>query len=116
MGSYKDTNEPNAVFHTAYIGSSTCHLVKHLRTQTPYTFRVCGRGEASTPWSAWSVPKIAATTILHYRMSFSYTVTLSLTLFCTSFLPRPVFVTKIRDTTHFLTKVLRECFQNYLLI
>ncbi|XP_059174464.1 cytokine receptor-like factor 3 [Physella acuta] len=67
MGSYKDTNEPNAVFHTAYTGSSTSHLVKHLRTQTPYTFRVCGRGEASTPWSAWSVPKIAATTILHYQ-------------------------------------------------
>lgn len=67
MGSYKSLNESNAVFHTAYIGLLTSYLTKHLRTQTPYTFRVCGRGESDTPWSTWSVPRVAVTTIDHYQ-------------------------------------------------
>ncbi|RUS85103.1 hypothetical protein EGW08_007155 [Elysia chlorotica] len=66
-GSHKELNPTNAVFHTAYVGTSTCYVVKHLRTQTAYTFRVCGRGESHTPWSAWSVPRVSATSIEHYQ-------------------------------------------------
>ncbi|GFO09750.1 cytokine receptor-like factor 3 [Plakobranchus ocellatus] len=63
----EDLNPTNAVFHTAYVGTSTSFTVKHLRTQTAYTFRVCGRGESDTPWSAWSVPRVSATSIEHYQ-------------------------------------------------
>lgn len=67
MGGYKNLNDSNAVFHTAYVGTSNSYLVKHLRTHTAYTFRVCGRGESDTPWSAWSVPRVSSTSINHYR-------------------------------------------------
>lgn len=67
MGGYKNLNDSNAVFHTAYVGTSNSFLVKHLRTNTAYTFRICGRGESETPWSAWGVPKVASTSISHYR-------------------------------------------------
>ncbi|GFR96088.1 cytokine receptor-like factor 3 [Elysia marginata] len=66
-GSHKELNPTNAVFHTAYVGTSTSYLVKHLRIQTAYTFRVCGRGESDTPWSAWSVPRVSATSVEHYQ-------------------------------------------------
>ncbi|KAK0058945.1 cytokine receptor-like factor 3 isoform X1 [Biomphalaria pfeifferi] len=67
MGNYKSINEINAVFHTAYTGTATSFLIKHLRTQTAYTFRVCGRVDSETPWSAWSIPRVAFTTIDHYQ-------------------------------------------------
>ncbi|KAH9513082.1 Cytokine receptor-like factor 3 [Bulinus truncatus] len=67
MGNHKSINDTNAVFHTAYVGTATSFLVKHLRTQTSYTLRICGRGESDTPWSAWSVPRVALTTISHYQ-------------------------------------------------
>ncbi|KAK3742722.1 hypothetical protein RRG08_025664 [Elysia crispata] len=66
-GSHKELNPTNAVFHTAYVGTSASYVVKHLRTQTAYTFRVCGRGESHTPWSAWSVPRVSATSVEHYQ-------------------------------------------------
>uniref|UniRef100_A0A0B7ANT8 Fibronectin type-III domain-containing protein n=1 Tax=Arion vulgaris TaxID=1028688 RepID=A0A0B7ANT8_9EUPU len=71
MGGYKNLNDSNAVFHTAYVGTSNIYLVKHLRTQTAYTFRVCGRGESDTPWSAWSVPRVSTTSISHYQWEVS---------------------------------------------
>ncbi|CAG5119599.1 unnamed protein product, partial [Candidula unifasciata] len=71
MGGYKNLNDSNAVFHTAYVGTSNSYLVKHLRTNTAYTFRVCGRGESATPWSAWGVPKVASTSISHYQWETS---------------------------------------------
>ncbi|XP_005101005.1 cytokine receptor-like factor 3 [Aplysia californica] len=68
-GNHKSSDSANAVYHTAYVGTSGCYLIKHLRTNSPYTLRVCGRGESDTPWSAWSIPKVASTAIEHYKWS-----------------------------------------------
>lgn len=58
-----------ATFHQAYKGPEKHHTVRHLRTNMPYSFRVRCRCENSNKWSAWSVPRVAMTTIPHYEWS-----------------------------------------------
>ncbi|KAK3575847.1 hypothetical protein CHS0354_008029 [Potamilus streckersoni] len=59
----------DVTFHTAYVGPHNSCLVKHLRTNTSYTLRVRGRSDADSDWSPWSVPRVAMTTIPHYKWS-----------------------------------------------
>ncbi|KAK7112486.1 cytokine receptor-like factor 3 [Littorina saxatilis] len=55
------------LFHKAYEGPLTSCTVKNLRTSTPYTFRVRGRCDKCSPWSTWSFPYPAATSIPHHQ-------------------------------------------------
>ncbi|XP_071129117.1 cytokine receptor-like factor 3 [Mytilus edulis] len=59
----------SVTFHSSYKGPATSHTVRHLRTNMPYSFRVRCRCENSNKWSAWSVPRVAMTTIPHYEWS-----------------------------------------------
>ncbi|KAL5018340.1 hypothetical protein ScPMuIL_004062 [Solemya velum] len=68
-GSVRCNESVNATFHEAYTGSATSHTIKHLRVNTPYSFRVRCRTDSESPWSVWSVPKTAVTTIMHYQWS-----------------------------------------------
>ncbi|KAH3863853.1 cytokine receptor-like factor 3 [Dreissena polymorpha] len=56
-----------ATFHSAYMGPQSSFLVRKLRANTPYSFRVCCRVEGETYASVWSVPRVAATSITHYE-------------------------------------------------
>lgn len=58
-------NAGKTSFHTAYTGPNTSHLVRRLRTNVPYSFRVSCR--VGDHWSIWSVPQIAVTHITHYQ-------------------------------------------------
>lgn len=55
------------LFHTVYEGPSTNFTVKSLRTGAPYSFRVRGRCDKCAPWSSWSLPQVASTTIPHHQ-------------------------------------------------
>lgn len=68
-GVIKSNDDSKATFHTAYTGPDTIHTVKHLRINTPYSFRVSCKGEGETMWGIWTVPKQAVTTIPHYGKS-----------------------------------------------
>ncbi|XP_060581316.1 cytokine receptor-like factor 3 isoform X2 [Ruditapes philippinarum] len=54
-----------ATFNTVYTGSNTTHLVKRLRYNMPYSFRVSCR--IDDHWSTWSVPRVAQTRIPPYQ-------------------------------------------------
>lgn len=58
-----------ATFHNVYKGAGTSYTIRHLRTNMPYSFRVRCRCENTHRWSAWSVPRVAMTTIPHYEWS-----------------------------------------------
>ncbi|XP_046405509.1 cytokine receptor-like factor 3 isoform X2 [Ischnura elegans] len=53
-------------FHDMYRGPETEHLVRDLKPGEQYTFRVCCRVEGDTEWSAWSLPRVAATNQDHF--------------------------------------------------
>ncbi|KAL8562546.1 hypothetical protein ACOMHN_045811 [Nucella lapillus] len=59
--------ETKLLLHTVYEGPSTNFTVKNLRTGAPYSFRVRGRCDKCAPWSSWSLPQVASTTIPHHR-------------------------------------------------
>lgn len=58
-------NSGKATFHTVYTGPHSSYLVRKLRTDMPYSFRVRCRSEDR--WSIWSVPQVARTHIPHYQ-------------------------------------------------
>lgn len=66
-GRVQSNEDKNITFHTAYTGPNTFCTIRHLKTNTPYSFRVCSRPEGEEKWSIWSVPRTAHTTIPHYR-------------------------------------------------
>ncbi|KAK6168986.1 hypothetical protein SNE40_020124 [Patella caerulea] len=66
-GNIKSNTDSKATFHTAYVGPNTGHIVKHLRPNKQYSFRVRGRQDGSHEWSVWSVPYTAITTIPHHQ-------------------------------------------------
>ncbi|XP_061180926.1 cytokine receptor-like factor 3 [Saccostrea echinata] len=66
-GRVQSNEDKNVTFHTAYTGPNTSCKVRHLRTSTPYSFRVRSRPEGEEKWSIWSVPRTAVTTIPHYQ-------------------------------------------------
>ncbi|XP_022315438.2 cytokine receptor-like factor 3 [Crassostrea virginica] len=68
-GRVQSNEDKNITFHTAYTGSHTQCTVRHLRTNTPYSFRVRSRPEGEVKWSIWSIPRTAHTTIPHYQWS-----------------------------------------------
>ncbi|KAL8588929.1 hypothetical protein ACOMHN_012967 [Nucella lapillus] len=59
--------ETKLLFHTVYEGPSTNFTVKNLRTSAPYSFCVRGRCDKCAPWSSWSLPQVASTTIPHHQ-------------------------------------------------
>ncbi|KAL4240854.1 Cytokine receptor-like factor 3 [Mactra antiquata] len=54
-----------STFHTVYCGPETSYLVRRLRPNASYSFRVKCRSDDE--WSVWSVPKVASTSINHYE-------------------------------------------------
>ncbi|XP_048758482.2 cytokine receptor-like factor 3 isoform X3 [Ostrea edulis] len=66
-GRVQSNEDKNITFHTAYTGPNTSCTIRHLRTNTPYSFRVRSRPEGEEKWSVWSVPRTAITTIPHYQ-------------------------------------------------
>ncbi|XP_046361558.2 cytokine receptor-like factor 3 [Haliotis rufescens] len=66
-GNIKYNDDANALWHTSYTGSDTQTIVKHLSTNKIYSFRICGRGDPKSAWSAWSLPTTGVTTVPHYQ-------------------------------------------------
>lgn len=66
-GKVQSNEDKNITFHMAYTGPNTFCTIRHLKTNTPYSFRVCSRPEGEEKWSIWSVPRTAHTTIPHYQ-------------------------------------------------
>ncbi|ESO81995.1 hypothetical protein LOTGIDRAFT_237190 [Lottia gigantea] len=66
-GNIKSNDDMRGTFDTVYTGPNRAHIVRHLQTNKPYSFRVCGRYDKDSPWSVWSVPYTATTTIPHYQ-------------------------------------------------
>ncbi|XP_063222608.1 cytokine receptor-like factor 3 [Bacillus rossius redtenbacheri] len=60
-------------YHDVYEGPERQFLVRDLQPDTPYTFRVCCRAEGSAGWSAWSLPRVAATAQPPFRWDDSNT-------------------------------------------
>ncbi|XP_045214073.2 cytokine receptor-like factor 3 [Mercenaria mercenaria] len=52
-------------FHSVYTGPNTSYLVRRLRTNKQYSFRVSCRIEDH--WSIWGIPRVAKTLITHYQ-------------------------------------------------
>ncbi|XP_075230786.1 cytokine receptor-like factor 3 [Lycorma delicatula] len=65
VGDYPDANQnhTNAKYRDIYEGMDSAYLVRDLKTNQPYTFRVCCQESGSKCWSAWSLPKVATTHI-----------------------------------------------------
>lgn len=66
FGSYPDSNQNHhttAKYRDIYEGIDLSYLVRDLRVNQSYTFRVCCQESGSKNWSAWSIPKVASTHI-----------------------------------------------------
>lgn len=53
----------NTNFHDVYEGPDTQYLVRDLRPNNLYTFRVCCLVEGESDWSAWSLPRVGSSNI-----------------------------------------------------
>ncbi|KAJ9580193.1 hypothetical protein L9F63_004136, partial [Diploptera punctata] len=53
-------------FHDVFCGLECQYLVRDLRPGVPYTFRVCCRVEGDPQWSAWSLPRVASTSLVPF--------------------------------------------------
>ncbi|KAJ8920490.1 hypothetical protein NQ315_005359 [Exocentrus adspersus] len=50
-------------FHDCYLGQETQFLVKDLKVDQPYSFRVCCKFEGNPEWSPWSLPQVKCTSL-----------------------------------------------------
>ncbi|KAJ8318373.1 hypothetical protein KUTeg_003464 [Tegillarca granosa] len=66
-----NSNQTKCIFHNAYTGPLTSYRLTQLRTNAPYSFRVCHRSDSCGEWSTWSIPRVAMTTIPHYQWCIS---------------------------------------------
>ncbi|XP_041363481.1 cytokine receptor-like factor 3 [Gigantopelta aegis] len=68
-GNIISNDDKNASFHTVYEGPENFFIVKQLRTNTVYSFRVAGRVDSDTPWDIFCIPVAASTSIYHHQWS-----------------------------------------------
>lgn len=66
-----------ANFVDCYTGPETQHLVKDVRVNQQYSFRVCCKFEGAATWSPWSLTQVAMSTIepFHWRLTEGFLLT-----------------------------------------
>ncbi|XP_056632696.1 cytokine receptor-like factor 3 [Diorhabda sublineata] len=58
-------------FKDIYKGLDNQYLLKDLKVNEPYSFRVCCKFEGTTEWSPWSLPQVTTTTLKHFSWKFN---------------------------------------------
>lgn len=79
QGNVNDENDGGDLFYEVYLGPETCYIVRDLKPNYDYSFRVCKYGNED---KVWSLPYIARTTLAPYSKfhSFAFNYELPLNL------------------------------------
>lgn len=65
-GNLTETENNNGNFCDVYQGPNTSSIVRNLKPNRPYTFRVSCRGDNKGRWSPWSKSVVASTSLHHH--------------------------------------------------
>ncbi|XP_064619613.1 cytokine receptor-like factor 3 [Lineus longissimus] len=66
-GNLTETENNNGNFCDVYQGPNTSSIVRNLKPNRPYTFRVSCRGDNKGRWSPWSKSVVASTSLHHHE-------------------------------------------------